>query len=104
LFATHFHEITRLAEMYSTVTNKHVTAVTTDSTITPLYQVREGECDNSYGIHCARMVEFSDDVIEVCDSSMWHDFQLFCCRRRLSTRRNSNTRLVLNSSETTNSL
>ncbi|XP_967374.2 DNA mismatch repair protein Msh2 [Tribolium castaneum] len=64
LFATHFHEITRLAEMHPSVCNKHVTAVTTDNTITPLYQIRDGECDNSYGIHCARMVEFSDDVIQ----------------------------------------
>ncbi|XP_063906201.1 DNA mismatch repair protein Msh2 [Zophobas morio] len=64
LFATHFHEITRLAEMHPRASNKHVTAVTTENTITPLYQVRDGECDNSYGVHCARMAEFPDDVIK----------------------------------------
>ncbi|KAJ8919097.1 hypothetical protein NQ315_012082 [Exocentrus adspersus] len=64
LFATHYHEITRLAEMNSHVGNLHVTAVTTNNTITPLYQVREGECDKSYGVHCARMVGFPEDVIQ----------------------------------------
>ncbi|XP_018575301.1 DNA mismatch repair protein Msh2 [Anoplophora glabripennis] len=64
LFATHYHEISRLAELNSCVSNLHVTAVTTSNTITPLYQIREGECDKSYGIHCARMVGFPEDVIK----------------------------------------
>lgn len=65
LFATHFNEITHLEDTVPEVCNLHVTAVTTDKTITPLYQIREGPCDRSYGIHCARMVGFPEDVIEV---------------------------------------
>ncbi|CAG9823751.1 unnamed protein product [Phaedon cochleariae] len=53
-----------MAEVYDKVGNLHVTAVTTEDTVTPLYSVREGECDKSYGIHCARMVGFPNDVIE----------------------------------------
>ncbi|KAK9875018.1 hypothetical protein WA026_005828 [Henosepilachna vigintioctopunctata] len=64
LFATHFHEIINLADQFSNVTNWHVTAVTTNNTITPLYQVKNGPCDKSYGIHCARMVGFPEDVLE----------------------------------------
>ncbi|CAH1978326.1 unnamed protein product [Acanthoscelides obtectus] len=64
LFATHFHELSRLAEENTNVENLHVTAVVTENTITPLYQVRKGECDKSYGIYCARMVGFPDDVIQ----------------------------------------
>ncbi|KAK4883145.1 hypothetical protein RN001_006464 [Aquatica leii] len=64
LFTTHFHEITGLSEMYQTVHNLHVTAVTTEKTITPLYQIRQGPCDRSYGIHCAQLVEFPSTVIE----------------------------------------
>ncbi|CAH1176302.1 unnamed protein product [Phaedon cochleariae] len=64
LFATHYHELNRMAEVYDKVGNLHVTAVTTEDTVTPLYSVREGECDKSYGIHCARMVGFPNDVIE----------------------------------------
>ncbi|CAH1102281.1 unnamed protein product, partial [Psylliodes chrysocephalus] len=64
LFATHFHEINELAEMYGNVGNLHVSAVVSENVITPLYSVREGECDKSYGIHCAKMVGFPEDVIQ----------------------------------------
>ncbi|CAG9859536.1 unnamed protein product [Phyllotreta striolata] len=64
LFATHFHEINELAELHSSVGNLHVSAVVADNIITPLYSIREGECDKSYGIHCARMVDFPQDVVQ----------------------------------------
>lgn len=65
LFATHFNEITQLADKLPAVCNLHVTAATTEKTITPLYQIREGPCDKSYGIHCARMADFPNTVTEV---------------------------------------
>ncbi|XP_050300026.1 DNA mismatch repair protein Msh2 [Anthonomus grandis grandis] len=64
LFATHFHKITKLADTCSSVGNLHVTAVTTHNAITPLYQVKEGECDKSYGIHCAKIADFPHDVLK----------------------------------------
>lgn len=64
LFATHYHEITHLADKYENISNLHVTAVATNDTFIPLYQIQEGECDKSYGVHCAKMVGFPEDVIQ----------------------------------------
>uniref|UniRef100_A0AAV1UNB2 DNA mismatch repair proteins mutS family domain-containing protein n=1 Tax=Peronospora matthiolae TaxID=2874970 RepID=A0AAV1UNB2_9STRA len=65
LFATHFHELTALEHEHPRgFKNKHVTAVASDRDITMIYQVRDGPCMESFGVHVASMAGFPSSVIQ----------------------------------------
>ena len=64
LFATHFHEMTRLAKEVSNVKNLYVSALAEGDKLTMLYQIKEGTIDRSYGIHVAEMLKFDKKIIE----------------------------------------
>ena len=83
LFATHFHELTALAEApaqtgddddvkreqdakgcLSGVVNKHVSGRVVDGEVVMLYTVQEGPCNESFGVHVAAMAQFPRRVID----------------------------------------
>jgi DNA mismatch repair protein MutS len=55
LFATHFHELTRLADTLHGVRNFHVAVREWNDEIVFLHKVRSGATDRSYGIQVARL-------------------------------------------------
>ncbi len=63
LFATHYHELTELADLLSGVKNVHVSVEETPSEIVFLKRVEEGSADKSYGIEVARLAGLPPAVI-----------------------------------------
>ena len=64
LFATHYHELTELAEILPGVRNVHVSVRETPTEIVFLRRVEEGSADKSYGIEVARLAGLPRAVIE----------------------------------------
>ncbi|WP_424016531.1 DNA mismatch repair protein MutS [Halorientalis pallida] len=64
LFATHYHELTGLADHLERVANVHVAADESDGDVTFLRTVREGPTDRSYGIHVADLAGVPDPVVD----------------------------------------
>ncbi len=63
LFATHYHELTRLAEHYHGVVNYSVDVREKGSEVVFLRRVVPGPTDRSYGIHVARLAGLPPRVI-----------------------------------------
>jgi DNA mismatch repair protein MutS len=64
LFATHFHELTELADLLPRVHNISMQVREEGDRITFLYSAAEGRADRSYGIHVARLAGIPDPVID----------------------------------------
>ncbi len=63
LFATHYFELTELAEQLSGVKNYHVSVKETGGGIAFLRKVEPGAADRSYGIEVAKLAGLPNDVI-----------------------------------------
>jgi len=63
VFATHFHELTTLADREPSFRNCHVTAQRGDKGLAFLYEVRPGPCLESFGIQVAEMANVPAAVV-----------------------------------------
>ncbi len=64
LFATHYHELTELADLLPGVKNYHVSVKESGSNILFLRKVEPGSADKSYGVEVARLAGLPPGVIE----------------------------------------
>jgi len=64
LFATHYHELTELADLLPGVRNYHVSVKESGSNIVFLRKVEPGSADKSYGIEVARLAGLPSSVID----------------------------------------
>jgi len=70
LFATHYFEITELAEKLQSVNNVHLAAVEHGQNIVFMYNVNAGPANQSYGIQVARLAGLPTEVLEAADQKL----------------------------------
>ncbi|MCZ6837610.1 MAG: DNA mismatch repair protein MutS, partial [Planctomycetota bacterium] len=63
LFATHYHELTTLADKLENVTNLQVAVREWNDTIVFLFRILPGRTDRSYGIHVAKIAGLPDSTV-----------------------------------------
>lgn len=63
LFATHYHELTGLAEMLPLVVNYNVAVAEEGRDVVFLHELVPGGADRSYGIHVGRLAGLPQDVV-----------------------------------------
>jgi DNA mismatch repair protein MutS len=64
LFATHYHELTQLAELLPGVRNYNVAVTEADGNVVFLHKIIPGGADRSYGIHVAQLAGLPRPVIQ----------------------------------------
>lgn len=70
LFATHYFEITSLADQLDSVINVHLDAVEHGQDIVFMYHVKHGPANQSYGIQVARLAGLPDAVLATADQKL----------------------------------
>jgi DNA mismatch repair protein MutS len=64
LFATHFHELTQLAELLPGIRNYNVAVSESEGVVVFLHKIIPGGADRSYGIHVAQLAGLPKPVIQ----------------------------------------
>ncbi|MBB6646502.1 hypothetical protein H5V44_09410 [Halobellus sp. MBLA0160] len=67
LFATHYHELTALADHLDRVENVHVAVNDSGDDVTFLRTIEPGATDRSYGVHVADLAGVPDPVVSRAD-------------------------------------
>lgn len=70
LFATHYHELTQLAELLPGVRNYNVAVSEADGSVVFLHKIIAGGADKSYGIHVAQLAGLPAPVISRANEIM----------------------------------
>jgi len=63
LFATHYHELTRLSDILPYIRNFNIAVSEVDNQVIFLHKILAGGADRSYGIHVARLAGIPNAVI-----------------------------------------
>ena len=76
LFATHYHELTELAELFTNIRNYNVAVREWAGEVVFLHKILAGGTDKSYGIHVAKLagvpksiLERSEEILEELEST-----------------------------------
>ncbi|MBP54675.1 DNA mismatch repair protein MutS [Marinobacter sp.] len=72
LFATHYFELTQLADDLEHAVNVHLTATEHDDTIVFLHNVHDGPASQSYGLQVAKLAGVPQDVIRNAREQLSH--------------------------------
>ncbi len=64
VFATHYHELTQLADTLQRLVNVHVLVQETGDQVVFLHRIADGAADRSYGIHVAQLAGLPRGVLD----------------------------------------
>jgi DNA mismatch repair protein MutS len=67
LFATHYHELTQLADLLPGVRNYNVAVSESDGQVVFLHKIIPGGADRSYGIHVGQLAGLPGPVVQRAD-------------------------------------
>ncbi len=70
LFATHYHELNDLEELYPRVKNFHISVKEVGTQVIFLRKLKEGGTAHSFGIHVARMAGMPKEVVQSAENTL----------------------------------
>jgi DNA mismatch repair protein MutS len=70
LFATHYHELNDLEDIYSRVKNFHIAVKEVGKNVIFLRKLKEGGVAHSFGLHVARMAGMPRQVLESAEKTL----------------------------------